>query len=467
MTSDREISVVHLGNTYIPHELSSYKSEGFLRVMDLLRNSGVSVANLECTIHDGNDWPAFGGGMGWAGTYMRMPPGMIDELKYAGVNAVYCANNHIADFGEGGILTTIRHLRDKGLAYSGIGASLTEASAPCYVETPAGRVAIISVADWGPRLLMELPFPWPAGYMPSDELPPFKSRPGVNLIRYDVVMHVDKLALDQLRRISDRMEWERGKVGRRTGGVRTEPLVGPSLLGYEQDTDTEFFFMGRKFVLSDEFRLTTFAFQEDIDRICKHVREAKYHADVVIVGMHDQSHANGVADFVRQLAHGVIDAGADLYINHGGRTRGIEIYKGKAIAYGQGGGLSFSTEVTELPSSMLQRYGLPANASAYELLEKRAKGRMEAFKAGGFLPPGSPGDEPPERTILQAVFAETGALKEIRLHPTGRDAGERVPGMLAAESEASDRALQHSKELSAAFGTPMEIHNGVGVIRVT
>ncbi len=140
-------------------------------------------------------------------------------------------------------------------------------------------------------------------------------------------------------------------------GVRTETLVGPTLLGYEHDSDTQSFFMGRKFVLSDDFRVTTVAFQEDLDRICKHVREARRHADVVIVGVQDQSHANGIAEFIGTLAHSVIDAGADLYINHGGRNRGIEVYKGKAIAYGQGRGLSFSTEVTRLPSSMLQRYG--------------------------------------------------------------------------------------------------------------
>jgi poly-gamma-glutamate capsule biosynthesis protein CapA/YwtB (metallophosphatase superfamily) len=465
VTNANEISFVHLGNTYIPKALSSHKGEGFLRVLELLRKSDVAVANLECTIHDGTDWPAFGGGMGWAGTYMPMPPSMIDELKNVGINAVYCANNHTADFGEGGILTAVKYLRQKDMAYSGIGASLTEATEPCYIETQGGTVAIVSIADWGPRLLMELPFPWPAGYMPSDELPPFVSRPGVNLVRYDVVVHVDRAAFDQLRRISEMLQWERGKIGRRTGGVRTEPLVGPSLLGYEQDTDTEFFFMGRKFVLSDEFRISTFAFQEDLDRINKSVREARRNADVVIVGMHDQSHADGVADFVRTLAHGVIDAGADLYINHGGRTRGIELHNGKAIAYGQGAGLAFSTDVTRLPSSMLQRYGLPANASAHELLDIRAKGRRETYEKGGFLPPGSPGDEPPERTILEAVFAN-GALDEIRLHPTGRTSDSRIPGLLQPESDASDRCLQRSADLSAPFGTKVEIRNGVGVIRV-
>jgi poly-gamma-glutamate capsule biosynthesis protein CapA/YwtB (metallophosphatase superfamily) len=470
MTTDTELTMVHLGNTYLEHPMSVNKHEGFLRLLDLLRGAGAAVANLECTIHEGEDWPAFGAGMGWAGTYMPAPPSMIDELKSLGINAVYAANNHTPDFGEGGLLTTIKYLKEKGMPFSGIGASLTEASAPCYVETAAGRFAIISVADWGPRLLMELPFPWPAGYMPSDELPPFKSRPGVNLVRYEAVVHVDQAAFDQLRRISGELGWERGKVGRRSGGVRTETLVGPTLLGYEQDTETEFFFMGRKFVLDNEFRISTFAFQEDLDRIYKHVREARRQADVVIVGLHDQSHANGVADFISTLAHGVIDEGADLYINHGGRIRGIELYKGKAIVYGQPG-FDLQQQLTRrLPSSMLQRMGLAPDASPYELLDRRAEGRAHAASNGGFLPPGGP--TPEDKCILEAVFAPGGLLREIRLHPVGapliQSAFPRrgVPGLLEAESEASEAALAKAIELSKPYGTTIEIRGGVGIIRV-
>src|SRR5215216_7470517 len=100
MAGDAELSFVHLGNTYVPHALSKHTEAGFLRLLDLIGSAGAAVANLECTIHDGEDWPAFGGGMGWAGTYMPMPPSMIDELQSVGINAVYAANNHIADFGE-------------------------------------------------------------------------------------------------------------------------------------------------------------------------------------------------------------------------------------------------------------------------------------------------------------------------------------------------------------------------------
>ena len=265
------------------------------------------------------------------------------------------------------------------------------------------------------------------------------------------------------------MQWERGKVGRRGGGVRTETLIGPSLIGYEQDTDTEFFFMGRKFVLGDEFKLTTFAFDEDLERMYKVVKEARRQADVVIFGLHDQSHANGVADFIRTLAHGVIDAGADLYINHGGRSRGIEFYDGKPIVYGMPG-FDLQQQLTRrLPASMLQRLGLPMTASPHELLDVRAAGREAAAQAGGFLPPGGP--SPEARVVMEAAFHPGGAFKEIRLHPVGAPLIQSVyprrgvPRLLEAGSEESNAALARAAELSKPFGTSVEVRDGVGIVR--
>ena len=54
--------------------------------------------------------------------------------------------------------------------------------------------------------------------------------------------------------------------------------------------------MGRKFVLGEKFRMSTCPYQEDLDRTYKHVTEARRHADVVIVALHDQAHGIGVHD---------------------------------------------------------------------------------------------------------------------------------------------------------------------------
>jgi poly-gamma-glutamate capsule biosynthesis protein CapA/YwtB (metallophosphatase superfamily) len=456
------------GNCYIEHRVSVHQGkEGFRKLIELLKASDLSFANMECAIQDGEDWPAFGSGMGWAGTFMGAPPSMIEELKFMGIKAVYAANNHVADFAESGILTTIDYLKRGGMPYAGIGASLTEAAQPTYLETENARVALIALADWGPRQMMDLPFPWPAGYMGSDELPPYRSRPGVNLLRYDAVVHVDRAAFEQLRRISQELNWERGKVVRFQGAARTEPLVGSSLKGWEKDTDTEFFFMGRKFVLSDKFRMSTFPYKEDLDRTYKHVTEARRHADVVIVALHDQAHGIGVHDYISTFAHGCIDAGADVYINHGGLQRGIEFYKDKVILYGQPPLYLQNNEVTKLPVSMKLRLGLNIDSTAGELLEDRERNRERAVSAGGqthaFSRIGS--------AVHTVVFGENAALKEVRIHPTeeyiinGRRPRLSVPRLADPEGEKFNQVIERARERSKPFGTRIEIRDGMGVAR--
>jgi hypothetical protein len=470
MADNGETHLAFTGNSYLEHRVSVHRrKKSFLQLVELLKSADLSFANLECGIQDGEDFPALGAGMGWAGTYMGAPPMMIEELKFMGIDAVYAANNHSADFAEAGILTTIRYLKKGDLPYAGIGASLTEASLPTYLETENARVALISVADWGPRQQMELSFPWPAGYMPSDELPPYKSRPGINLLRYDAAIHVDREAFDQIRRISEQLDWGRGKQVRFKGAARTEPLIGTTLRGWEKDTDTEFFFTGRKFILDDEFRMSTFAFEEDLNRIYKHVSEARRHADVVIVALHDQSHGVAVHDYISTFAHGVIDAGADVYLNHGGLQRGIEIYKGKFILYGQPPLYLQNNEVTQLPSSMKLRMGLAMDSTAGELLEDRAQNRNRAAAAGGrinaFSGIGS--------AVHTAVFGEKAQLKEVRIYPTeeyvidGRRERSSVPRLAEPGSDKFKAVIERAQGRSEAFGTKIEVRDGMGIVRVT
>ena len=469
MADNRATHLALTGNSYIEHRVSvHHRREGFMKLVKLLRDADLSFANLECGIQDGEDFPAMGAGMGWAGTYMGAPPMMIDELKFMGIDAVFAANNHAADFAEAGVMTTVKYLKKGGMPFAGIGASLTEATQPTYLETENARVALICAADWGPRQQMELSFPWPAGYMPSDELPPYKSRPGINLLRYDAAIHVDKKAFDEIRRISEQLDWGRGKQVRLKGAARTEPLIGSTLRGWEQDTDTEFFFTGRKFVLDKKFRTSTFAFQDDLDRMYKHVEEAKRNADIVIVALHDQSHGVGVHDYINVFAHGVIDAGADIYINHGGLQRGVEIYKGKAILYGQPPLYLQNNEVTQLPASMKLRMGLKMDSTTGELLADRESNRNRAASAGGqihaFRGIGS--------AVHTAVFGKGAKLKEIRIHPTeeyivdGHRQRGSVPKLAAPGSEKFKAVIERAQERSKAFGTKITVSKGMGIIKV-
>jgi poly-gamma-glutamate synthesis protein (capsule biosynthesis protein) len=286
-------------------------------------------------------------------------------------------------------------------------------------------------------------------------------------LRYDSVAHVDRSAFEQLRRISQELNWERGKVVRFQGAARTETLVGSSLKGWEKDSDTEFFFMGRKFVLGDTFRMSTFPYQEDLDRTYKHVAEGRRHADVVIVALHDQAHGVGVHDYISTFAHGCIDAGADVYVNHGGLQRGVEFYKGKAILYGQPPLYLQNNEVTKLPLAMKLRLGLSIDSTVGELLEDRDRNRERATRAGGqthaFSRIGS--------AVQVVVFGDNAELKEVRIYPTeeyiiqGRRPRLSVPRLAEPGSDKFNQVIERAQERSKAFGTRIEVHDGVGISR--
>lgn len=79
--------------------------------------------------------------------------------------------------------------------------------------------------------------------------------------------------------------------------------------------------------------------REDLVALCNSIQTARAHADVVAVSVHwgmlDDRAAIG--DYQREAAHALIDAGADLILGHGTLvTKGIEVYKGKAIFYSLG-----------------------------------------------------------------------------------------------------------------------------------
>ena len=104
------------------------------------------------------------------------------------------------------------------------------------------------------------------------------------------------------------------------GGGRDEPLVGPELVGGEQDDDEAFHFMGTRFVAGDAFSFETVPYEADLERNYKWVAEARRQADTVVVGLHQQGASRSEReppDHTRIFAHGAIDAGADVFVAHG------------------------------------------------------------------------------------------------------------------------------------------------------
>lgn len=61
-----------------------------------------------------------------------------------GFDGVSTANNHAYDFSEGGFLRTLEHLDDIDIPHAGGGTDLDHARAPAYIDSPRGRVALMS-----------------------------------------------------------------------------------------------------------------------------------------------------------------------------------------------------------------------------------------------------------------------------------------------------------------------------------
>lgn len=77
-------------------------------------------------------------------------PDHLPALARAGFAAVTLAGNHIADLGSIGISDTIAGLEAAGLAYTGAGLNLSQASRPALLERAGYRIAVLSYNCVGP-----------------------------------------------------------------------------------------------------------------------------------------------------------------------------------------------------------------------------------------------------------------------------------------------------------------------------
>jgi len=120
------------------------------------------LINLETAVTRSDTWEA-------KGINYRMHPDNLPSLTAAGIDYCSLANNHVLDWGEGGLEETLTALDRAGIRHAGAGRSLVEAKAPAALALPGkGRVLVFSfgAASSG------IPPSWAAT----------ADRPGVNLL---------------------------------------------------------------------------------------------------------------------------------------------------------------------------------------------------------------------------------------------------------------------------------------------
>ena len=113
-------------------------------ILPAVRGADGFLINLECALTDHTERWSDGGHKPF---YFRANPRVVETLQVAGVDFASLANNHAADFGMTGMLDTIRHLDEAGIAHAGAGADLAAAWMPAFLTVDNLRVGVVAFAD--------------------------------------------------------------------------------------------------------------------------------------------------------------------------------------------------------------------------------------------------------------------------------------------------------------------------------
>ena len=431
------LTLVASGDTMITRRLSVFREPNFLSLVDLFQQADVGYTNLEMLMHEFEHSPGMAGG-----TFTGSDPANLEELRWAGINLVSTANNHSYDYGEGGVLTNIAHLRSAGLAFAGTGRNQSEARAPGYLDTPAGRVALISASSTFNE----------AGRA-MDQRPDLKGRPGLNALRHSATYTVDRPSFDSMRRVSRNLGFDTSNAAQRR--FRPKGTV-------MEDTDSQIGFLGRKFVLGEEFSTSTAPNSRDMEDNLRWVRDARRMADWVFVSFHcheSGDHGDAPPDFLQEFARACIDAGADGFLGHGPHvTRAVEIYQGKPIFYSLGNFIFQNDTVRWQPAFNYESVGLGPEHTPADFYDRRSENDSRGF----------PGDMVYWNSVVARCEYRSRSLHKITLHPIdlghGKARSQRGRPVFAG-SESSRHSLDRIRRLSRRFGVEVGVQDDVGVIR--
>lgn len=431
-TVDDGFTIAIVGDVILAHPLSHMMTEpGFAEVVGLIREADVTTGNLEGNIIDARRMNTLSpGGFG-------AEPAAAEWLVEAGFDLMARPNNHSDDFSVQGWAETSRHLDRVGLQYAGVGDSYASARAARFYTSAAGRVGMVAVyAADGTNVSMA-----EAG---RGE---WVGRGGISNLQVNRYFMVPEASFGAVREIRDHFPNGTGFYARGANSDDQISLLGEQFRRLPPGIDEPHF--------SFDMNAT------DLEDILYAVREGKLRSDFITFAVHshhfretrggyrgagipEAEHLDtntSIPDFHTELAHAVIDAGADAYQGTGVHAlRGIEIYRNRPIYYGLG------EFVRQMDVIGISGTGGPTRSDC---------------------------DGCPFPVKFQSVVAvnrfEGGELAEIRLYPVElgyeevRLARRGIP--MAAEPEMAHRILSRLQDLSEPLGTTIAIEGNVGVIR--
>jgi poly-gamma-glutamate synthesis protein (capsule biosynthesis protein) len=432
------------GDSIVMRRISRCTDSEFRDVVELFKEADAAYTHLETPIHDfdGREiYPAAEGG----GTWMRSPTFVAEELKWAGFDLVSHPSNHALDYSYGGLYSTWEALDDVGIPYAGTGYNLADARSPAYLDTPNGRVGLVSMTSSFTR--------WSrAGEARRD----VQGRPGVNPLRYQQVVSSETAA--DIKRLAKQFGWWIIPVSE----DRFE-LTPP---GIHNTTYT--------FVVDDERAASTVVAEADRTGNLKAVQEANDKADIVLVHahIHEWNGRDGEAvppDFLPPFAKQCLDAGADLFLSQGSHNfRGIELYDGKPIFYDLGD-LFLQVAQTRLPAEYYANYEYLLDVPAADALPfEGTEARAESTYNAASHPPQGYWSDPVPGFIVPVLEYTDRQLETITIHPGTHFEGPKIKDGLprTATDEEAATIIDHIADLSSTYGTSIKYEDGRGKIHI-
>jgi poly-gamma-glutamate capsule biosynthesis protein CapA/YwtB (metallophosphatase superfamily) len=422
-----------VGDCIITRRVSKLADRDFLELVDLVQGVDSAFANLELTTPRQPLVPfsEFGGG------HSAAEPFVLDELKGMGLDLFGLAHNHAVDYTFAGLVDTLDELRARDMAAAGAGRNLGEARSPAYLDTPAGRVALVACAST-----------FMASAQAAEARTDVDGRPGISPLRHDTAFVVTAEQLESLRAIDEALGT--AAVVRRHKAFGVMP---------ERDPEA-YMFLDRAFKVGEAPAVSTRCSPKDLDGIGRWIADARRQASLVVVGMHchegerTDSNSPTPAEFVVEATHRFIDDGADVFVGHGPHMlRGIEIYKGKPIFYSLGNFFFMLETIGPWPSEMYEQQELGPNATPADVMDQWSG--TEEGGAKGFHK-----DARFWQSVLPVCRYDGHALRSIDLYPIelglARPRPQRGVPRLAALEEGRE-ILLNLAALSTPFGTAIDV----------
>ena len=268
------ITITLAGQSMIRSDIRSTAPAAVLNIKGLLEGD-VVFTNLEAAVAQEGETIREGRGF-------LTPPEALDALVACGFNLLSLSGNHAFDLRVPGIQNTIREADKRNIVHAGTGNNLAEASAPAYLRSPKGTIALVASAS---GLIAT------GGSATAD-------RPGVNELRVE--------AGDRQNEATDDLP----SSLRNTPNPEDAQRILQTIRSARQHADV------------------VIVYQHN------HVFGNHSFATIFTEGMPERLAPD---DWLKKWTHQEVDAGADIVVMHGAPLlHGVEIYHDRPIFYDLG-----------------------------------------------------------------------------------------------------------------------------------